>query len=1374
MTNATKKIISALTVLCFVMTQNLFASPGMGIEIMSARETPALLQIDIPAELATLDGLYEAPLQPSPKLILHIQNAHANYGAQQKIKELLQYLEKNYAVKTIFVEGASEDLNPDYLKMFPDKERNLKLADFLAKQGELTGAEMYLLEGNGEAVKAHGIETADLYRENYEALKKVFGGEVTVKHYLDGFEGRLSTLSSKVFSKGLLKLLGEWKKFEKGHREFMPYVKTLAAEAKRVLNVDLESLLSQIEWPQITRLLVLQTMEKELDMKKGIAERDQLIQFLKEKRVSQKLISSIENFQDQRVTVISGNSGSTAAPVQPAMTGTTSSRERAGITGFRPRDLMEQLAAEAGPKGFYFYNYPNFSLYAGYLILKSELDPKGLFNEIKVLFTRLLDQLAQTPREKQLLELCRNEELVRKLLNLELTRKDWQEVLAKKDLLAMDALVAGLKDIGTAVSLESGLPLTNFETKPVNPKFRSEVADVQAAAYGFYDAAHRREDVFYEKIASVMEKDRLNKAVVITGGFHTDGMTELLREHEVSYGVLTPRLSEKSDENLYRSVMLQNKPGLFELSYLEAASQLMSLATQEAQIGKTAVAGRLAAILRGIGAAGEVGSVDESVQIFNQSAMAALAGIQIEKTGQNTYKIVSVKTQTPVSAPDIGKVLATPSQIIDAVGSMAGSALPATNPAVVVPAVALAGQLGQVGKTTEKVTAKEEVKAPETPQAETVIQEIVAADATKAGIPDAEFAAAVAENMKAQGQPAPTGIRETPISGSDGRSEMRAGGLKTLLLAALLLGSQVTGISGQSAGATRQEAAVTVTSPERLITGELSRTILNQGIFNGVTDKDVENSVTFSQSQVAVVRAAQDLLIQRKILTGDPASIRKTAVLFLGGVPASNYEMMHSMPGSFAMALMDLGVVVVDKAAYEAVPDTEKIAWLAKRIAHEIEHLLLGSNVPVLVQEAETYRVTYLVLKILGGESAEQLEAQGRVWKAFEALARNPGEVVTSPFGLTLGQIGRLNYNGVWVEADMIRILVYDMQGNKKGVMFGVNNAGLIYELKAAPAASKRSEVREQVGPATSEREDEQGYLRDMNSKLRGVQLVDVIGDISRAEDLSREGLLGRGITDEAYTQETLRKGFFPIGTKIKGGLEEWPYIFIGINRAQGGFEGNECLRWGKVTGVPGEFGVSVLISDEVKDPRVYNYVDEAPMREVRVKKLDEEEKARHPELKETVGSEMFTGLMVHRGNLPRLLQLLAEMKRQDGYEFDKPIYVFDSLGNDDAAWSVILKASGYKLPVKTDPGLCASIRNAASVAEIKTLLDEAYPREFGTTAGLSASVLQPYWRRGWGSLRPQFRSKPICRSRPQREKCALKCAHLLRVRWRREPTVIC
>ena len=561
------RAVSLLTLCFFLVSQVTYANPGAGIEIAVNPERPSFLRIDIPTELASLDGIWEAPASANSRTILHIQNAHANYSAQKKIQSLLEYLNKTYAIKTIFVEGAAEDLNPNLMKLFPEQEKNLELADLLAQQGELTGAELFLLgeetdpglgtkRSEGEAVKAYGIEEAALYRNNYEALKKVFGSEVMVNRYLKGYESRLEALSSKIFPNDLRRILADWQKFEKGNREFMPYVRRLVIDAKDTLKLDLESLFAQVEWPQISRLLVLQGMEKELDNAKALEEKEKLLSFLKTKRVSPSLIAEVENFKEQRLSVRQGQGDA-----------------------MQPRDVLEALIKEAGPKGFAFRDYPAFSLYAGFLILKSELDAKGLFAEIKMLFEKILDSLTTTPAQKTLLGLYRDEELARKLLRLELTRRDWKQALDRKTEIEMDSLISRLKDLSAAVTKELKLAPSDLEVKSLSPKFREDVLALYTSAFSFYEFARQREAVFYEKINAVMTQGSLNKAILITGGFHTDGMTDLFREHEISYGVLTPRLMEKSDDKMYRSTMLQNEEQLFSISYLELANSFNRLAT---------------------------------------------------------------------------------------------------------------------------------------------------------------------------------------------------------------------------------------------------------------------------------------------------------------------------------------------------------------------------------------------------------------------------------------------------------------------------------------------------------------------------------------------------------------------------------------------------------------------------------------------------------------------------------------------------------------------------------------------------------------------------------------------------------------------------
>jgi len=99
-----------------------------------------------------------------------------------------------------------------------------------------------------------------------------------------------------------------------------------------------------------------------------------------------------------------------------------------------------------GPKGFKFSDYPAFSLYAGYVTLRFELDPKILFEEIEYIFTQMLDTLAKEPEQKALLALYRDGELLRKLLHLELNRVQWREVSASKDRISVPSLVARLKE----------------------------------------------------------------------------------------------------------------------------------------------------------------------------------------------------------------------------------------------------------------------------------------------------------------------------------------------------------------------------------------------------------------------------------------------------------------------------------------------------------------------------------------------------------------------------------------------------------------------------------------------------------------------------------------------------------------------------------------------------------------------------------------------------------------------------------------------------------------------------------------------------------------------------------------------------------------
>ncbi|MDP3919548.1 MAG: hypothetical protein Q8R76_01905 [Candidatus Omnitrophota bacterium] len=549
-----KRAISILTLMFFMSTQAVGAMPAGGIEYAPQGETPSFLQIDIPDNLARVEEVYEAPPKVDPNLILHIQNAHGNYEAQVKIKGLMDYLYKSYGFKLFFVEGAVEKMNADYLRFYSDPERNQQFADLLARDGELTGAELFLLEAPAE-VEAIGIEQAELYKANYEAFKTVYKAESDFENYLRDLDKRLMSFSSKALPSELRSILVEWKKFEEGRRQFLPYVKRLAEHAKRYLDMDLRSLFSQIEWPQISRLLVLQSMETDLDIEAGRKEREGVVRFLREHQVSEKLITAVQELEEKKIQM-----------------------SRLNVRDERledlPRYLLERLVSEAGPKGFRFDDFPAFSLYAGYLVLKSELDSKQLFREIDFLFDRIMNKLAVTPEEKALLELFHDAESLRKLFHLELSRPDWQTAVRRRNMIEPSVMA----ERAAAMDPES-------EAIVVKPS----LAQVFDTAFTFYDLARQREAVFHYTMKQEMFKRGLDKTSVLTGGFHTEGMLDMFREDETNYGVLMPRIRGKVDRENYVHTVMGDRPGTFEASTMEVRSGVVSPANFVASGGDVAL-----------------------------------------------------------------------------------------------------------------------------------------------------------------------------------------------------------------------------------------------------------------------------------------------------------------------------------------------------------------------------------------------------------------------------------------------------------------------------------------------------------------------------------------------------------------------------------------------------------------------------------------------------------------------------------------------------------------------------------------------------------------------------------------------------------------
>ena len=90
--NSSKKIISAVLLTVFTLTDLGQAGQSWAFSVSGAPEARSAFQIDLPQELGTVQ---EINAGPGPAII-QIQTAHGNFEAQKNIQAILHFLKDKY------------------------------------------------------------------------------------------------------------------------------------------------------------------------------------------------------------------------------------------------------------------------------------------------------------------------------------------------------------------------------------------------------------------------------------------------------------------------------------------------------------------------------------------------------------------------------------------------------------------------------------------------------------------------------------------------------------------------------------------------------------------------------------------------------------------------------------------------------------------------------------------------------------------------------------------------------------------------------------------------------------------------------------------------------------------------------------------------------------------------------------------------------------------------------------------------------------------------------------------------------------------------------------------------------------------------------
>ncbi len=76
-----------------------------------------------------------------------------------------------------------------------------------------------------------------------------------------------------------------------------------------------------------------------------------------------------------------------------------------------------------------------------------------------------------------------------------------------------------------------------------------------APAEAFYRTAIKRDEAFRRNLASLMKKEKSKAAILLAGGFHSEGFEETSRKAGYSYAIVTPKINSLQGHELYADVM---------------------------------------------------------------------------------------------------------------------------------------------------------------------------------------------------------------------------------------------------------------------------------------------------------------------------------------------------------------------------------------------------------------------------------------------------------------------------------------------------------------------------------------------------------------------------------------------------------------------------------------------------------------------------------------------------------------------------------------------------------------------------------------------------------------------------------------------------
>jgi len=480
-----------LTALSFSFTSILWGEPILSLpqKETSRSSLISVKRVRVPSELGVVQKRYEASAK-SPAIIL-IQDAHSIPDAQRNIYRLIQHFQTEYGVPLVALEGASERLDPQMFRSFPEKELLREVLEGYFERGELAGGTAAAVFSPEEAKGTlfHGIEENSSYETGLGLYLEAMKQEPQLLQEIGERKALLRERQEKTYSRPLLEIDKSLTTFYENQNSLPGVLKQLAQTKRPPEGSELALLLEEVERePQKAG-----SFDKEV---KKIAAK--LKTFLKSKETS-------PNFKERWLRLNAQEQEFKTSRISP---------EAYAL-------VLEELAQEEGAPLKVSERFSHLMKNQKRL---RDIEGTKLIGEFERYSEEVKAALVTTDEERNLDREARTLRLLERLARLQLSYEEW----------------AAVKVLPFT---ELGLSLEEHRAFYENAEERDRVFFTNLLKLLGQNRTRRTQDA------------GRRSAVLVAGGFHTQSLTRRFEEKGISYVLLAPKINSVPEETNYRAHM---------------------------------------------------------------------------------------------------------------------------------------------------------------------------------------------------------------------------------------------------------------------------------------------------------------------------------------------------------------------------------------------------------------------------------------------------------------------------------------------------------------------------------------------------------------------------------------------------------------------------------------------------------------------------------------------------------------------------------------------------------------------------------------------------------------------------------------------------